>query len=253
MTRPGLACAVAVVGLVAASAAAISHGMPGVSGQSPIAARSCPGRIQGAPPPPSPRTVRPLVALSAADRRALQYFDFGGESILAPRGWRCAGTGGSNGDQVWAWNPRAGKHGSLRGGTAVQVDSEIVYAYEATIGPWAWRSACRWFPAAAREVIRMGEDCRSASEPVGTRVSRRGRFAKRITIPPRKRSAGATTYAGGPNAAIVQEWWIPGRFTSFAEDAAAHAVCVLPAAQARLCNLILDDYGARLLARLGVR
>jgi hypothetical protein len=219
--------------------------------RTPLPATACLGQLQGQQPPASPTSVAPGIPLTPAERRTLRYWDFAGESVLSPRaGRRCAGTGGSNGVQVWAWNPRAGTRRGFKGSTPARIENEIVYAYNATIGPWAYRLACPWFPAADRKVSQLGETCHVGQTPDGTGVARQGSYAKRISIPARRPAYGTTSYAGGPNAAVLQVWWIPR--TKFGDAGAAHAVCVLPPRRAPMCNTILNDYGARLLARNGV-
>ena len=234
------ATAVVAVAVVVSSASAVR--ITGDAAQG-VAVVPCKGVYHAGGAPKAPATLSARVLPEPSGAVDLRFYYYSGAAMLAPKGWRCSGTSGSNAATVTAWAPSSGTHRALRDNKAVQVPNEVLYAAIHTPGNWSLEHACEWFPDAARKYQRRnGLVCDGGDNPTGTTFERPGSGTVRVTLPPGEQGS-ATSFSGGPNVTVFQIWWAPKA------EAAAHAVCALREHRGRtLCTALLADFGARFRA-----
>lgn len=154
----------------------------------------------GLEPAPKPhRTPR----LPAHVARRLAYYDAGGVSVLAPRGWRCLGHDGSNGSGIFVWPERQRKF--LRSpmhwrGSGI----ELAIRDGGTSGRWAVADAiARYFPAYRGFLTSAFEGLDRGPLPSGPyprdRLGRHGASFVRYTTPPHAKGEG-TEWTFAPSA-----------------------------------------------------
>lgn len=215
-----------------------------------IAVSACNGEIQG-----TKYTYRgprfTTVRLTMADASALVSFN---GVLLAPRGWQCDLTGGSDGDYLEAYNPRSGFFLSMSA-IGTYEPEEAVSDYFATPGTHALVQACPFFSLAARQLKQtgLGGCATSPDPPIGERRTQVNPDEVDFADPPGIHEATGNP-SGGRNSAIGTELFdLHYDKAGSATQNAATATCTLAPARRHYCAAVLRNVRGQFQASLKTR
>jgi hypothetical protein len=230
---PRVLAGLAVVGLAAAPTSATPSPRP-------VAVVACPAAVgaEGVTPPAVPTQLTAALGTAAASQ--LRFFSDGFATVLAPRGWTCAGLVAADGGQslsvfpVHQPNPLGtGRVPSTAAGVTVFVD----YTGH---GPGA-RLVCALFPGTrAAQLAAQTGGCPPAAGREGVR--RRRAEVARFDDAPGVRGVGVPS--GGTNRAVGAVVY-PRPRPEPESVTVSKVTCTAPRATAALCPTIVDDFVTR--------
>jgi hypothetical protein len=203
-----------------------------------ISVVACNGEIQGSKYIyRGPRTTS--VRLSASDAGRLVSFN---GLLLAPKGWHCDLTGGSDGSTLVAYNPSAGFFSDI----GAYKPREAVSAWFVTPGNHALFLACPFFPEAASQLHQQGLSCDSsfASTPTGESQTRIGTDEMKFVDPPGI-DYGTGNPSGGPNTAVGFVLFDNVLYKGDQLATASTATCTVSKRYRGLCPAIIGNIRAQ--------
>lgn len=165
------------------------------------------GGQMGLEPAPK-RHATPRLPANIAGR--LAYYEVADRiGVLAPRGWRCFGSGGSNGSFLFVWPERLGPRKFLTYPTRWRASGiEFAVSFGGTSGRWSVAAAiARYFPAYRNFLTSAFEGLDRGPLPSGPypgdRLGRRSASFLRYTTPPHAKGEG-TAWTLAPSADPIE-------------------------------------------------